>query len=164
MERENLAPIISASAALAGVLISQAVTFLRSSLDKKHDRNKLLRQKYEEMMFHFTASLQYTKNLDSCTTKAEVLALSQAVDARKALSLCLLYFPDLVDASNAYVQGQVMYFVSLVTAYKDHIPFNAGSQALVHDPQHQAVSDDLNRKKIYYENLIVSKAKYYTKA
>lgn len=165
MQQEALIPIISAGAALSGVLISQAITLLRASSDKKHDKNKLLRQKYEEMMFHFSASLEWIRDLDCSITRSEVLTRSQSKDARNALSLCLMYFPDLVDAANGYVYAQSMYYSSVVTSFRDGIPANAGAQALVHNKvNHQKATANLIEKKNYYENVIVSNSKKYTKA
>jgi hypothetical protein len=54
MKQEILIPIIVASSALGGVIISQAFSLFRSFLDKRHEKQKMLRQKYEEMMFHFS--------------------------------------------------------------------------------------------------------------
>ena len=53
MKPELITPIIAASAALGGVIISQAITILLSFFDKRHKKHILLRQKYEEMMFEF---------------------------------------------------------------------------------------------------------------
>ena len=165
MKQEILIAIIAASSALGGVIISQAFSLFRSFLDKRREKQKLLRQKYEEMMFHFSASLEWLQHIDGSTTKAEVFALSQSADARKALSICLLYFPDLVDTANNYILAQQAYYESIVTHFKQELGVTAGGQARVHNKEkHKSAIKNLFSKKNVFENLIVSTAKKYTKA
>jgi hypothetical protein len=165
MQKEILVAIIAASSALAGVIISATIALLLSIFDKKHKKQVLLREKYEEMMFHFSASLVWIQSLNGSTTQKEVLALSQSTDARKALSLCLLYFPTLSDAANNYIFSQQEYYASVVTSYRAEIPFTAGAQALVHNKDnHQVATDNLFNRKNIFENLIVTSAPRYTNA
>ena len=165
MKQEILIPIIVASSALGGVIISQAFSLFRSFLDKRHEKQKMLRQKYEEMMFHFSASLEWIQYLNGSTTQSEVFALSQSTDARKALSMCLLYFPDLVDIANNYILAQQSYYKSIVTSFKQELGFTAGGQALVRNKEkHEAATNNLFSKKNAFENLIVSNTKKYIKA
>jgi len=156
--------LISAGSALGGVIISQFFSLLVSFLDKKHKKQQLLRQKYEEMLFHFSASLQWIVKVNSSSTQEDVMALSQSVDARKALSLCLLYFPELKDAANNYVKAQSQYYRSIATHYDRSNQFPAGAQAAVKDMQHQVVEKGLTDSKIFFENLIISTSYKYTKA
>jgi len=102
MKQEILIAIIAASSVLCGVIISQIFSLLQSFCDKQYKKQMLLRQKYEEMMFHFSASLEWIVCLNGSTTQEAVFALAQSPDARKALSLCLLYFPELAEAANDY--------------------------------------------------------------
>jgi len=165
MKQENLIAIIAASSALGGVIIAQTFSLLQSFLDKRHEKKKLLRQKYEEMMFHFSASLEWIQRLNSSITQEDVFALSQSSDARNSLSICLLYFPDLVDAANNYILSQQTYYESIVTSFKQELGFTAGGQALVHNKEkHEAATSNLFNKKNAFENLIVSTSKKYIKA
>ena len=165
MKQEFVIAIIAASSALGGVIIAQVFSLLQLFLDKKHQKHKLLRQKYEEMMFYFSASLEWMARLNSCTTNTDIFALSQSSDARKALSICLLYFPDLVDDANNYVLAQQKYFESIVTSFKQDLGFTAGGQALVHNKEkHQVATNNLFNKKDAFENAIVSTSKKYIKA
>lgn len=165
MQKEIIVAIIAASSALAGVIISATIAMLLSFFDKKYKKQILLREKYEEMMFHFSASLVWIQNLNGSTTQKEVFALSQSTDARKALSLCLLYFPALSDAANKYILSQQEYYASVVTSYRTEIPFTAGAQAFVHNKEkHQIAIDNLFNRKNIFENLIVTSAPKYTRA
>lgn len=156
--------LISAGAALSGVIISQIASLLFALLDKRHKRHQHLRQKYEELMFYFTASLQWIVKIDNSTSQENVLSLSQSIDARKALSLCLLYFPELVDSANNYMMAQSQYYKSIVTHYDRSNEFTAGAQASVKDKHHGVVEKGLFDSKVSFENLIKSTSKKYTKA
>jgi hypothetical protein len=165
MKPEILTAIIAATAALSGVIISQIISLFQTFLTRRHEKQKLLRQKYEEMMFCFSASLEWIQHLNNSTTKASVFSLAQSPDARKALSLCLLYFPRLVESANNYVLAQQAYYNVIVTSFKEGIPYIAGGQALVHNKQQcEVATNNLFQKKNEFENLIVSSASEYTKA
>jgi hypothetical protein len=165
MKLEILIAIIAASSALCGVVISQAIALFQTFLNRKHEKQKLLRQKYEEMMFHFSASLEWLQRLNGSTTQSEVFSLAQSIDSCKARSLCLLYFPHLVEAANKYILAQQAYYTSIVTSFRKDIPVTAGGQALVHNKErHEQATNALFEKKNSFENLIVSTAKTYTKA
>jgi hypothetical protein len=165
MKQEILISIIAASSALGGVIISQVFSLLQSFYDKKHKKQTLLRQKYEEMMFHFSASLEWIVSLNGSTTQATVFALAQCPDARKALSLCLLYFSELVEPANSYVLAQQSYYTAIATSFKEDGSFTAGGQAVVKNKQKfDAATKNLFNNKDIFENLIISNAKKYTKA
>jgi hypothetical protein len=165
MKQEILIAIIAASSALGGVIISQVFSLLQSFYNKKYKKQILLRQKYEEMMFHFSASLEWIVSLNGSTTQASVFALAQCPDARKTLSLCLLYFPEMVEAANHYVLAQQSYYTVIVTSFKEDISFTAGGQAIVHNKSNYDIATkNLFNKKDAFENLIISNAKKYTKA
>lgn len=165
MSQEIKIAIIAASSAILGAIISQATTLLISCIERKRQKNILLRQKYEEMMFHFSASLEWIRYLNGCTTQSEVFALAQSTDARKALSLCLLYFPILARPANDYILAQQVYYASIITSFKEDGSFTAGGQAILKNKvSHETAQKALFEKKENFENLIISNANEYTKA
>lgn len=163
MKPEILTAIIAASAALGGVIISQAISIFLTFLDKRHKRQILLRQKYEEMMIHFSDSLSWIQDLHCCRTRHELFAQAQSPPARKALSLCLLYFPDLSSTANQYVLAQQSYYSFVVDSFDEKLPINAGGQSLIHQ-QGKELADALFKSKIVMENKIVDKVHKYIKA
>lgn len=90
MKPEFSIAIIAASSALAGVIISQCVSLLISSLDKKHKKDILLRQKFEEMMFLFQDSLIYYGEVGGCRSLEDLLKQTHSVQAQKALGISML--------------------------------------------------------------------------
>ncbi len=109
MKQELLIAVIAASSALCGVIISQAISIVLSFFDKRHKKQILLRQKYEEMMFHFSDSFAWINELNSCKTRHQLFAQAQPLQARKALFLSLLDFPALVETANQYILAQNEY-------------------------------------------------------
>lgn len=164
MPKEILIAIIAASSALSGVMISAGISMLLSHIDRKHKKQVLLREKYEAMMTHFSASLVWIQSLNGSTSQKEVFALAQSVDARKSLSVALLYFPEFVTAANEYILAQQNYYASVVTSYNPNIPITAGGQAAVNSPNINEVTELLFAKKNAFENQMVASAPKYTKA
>lgn len=165
MTQEIKIAIIAASAAICGAAISQITTFVISFFDKKHQKNVLLRQKYEEMMFHFSESLEWIVHLNGSTTQEAVFSLAQCSSARKALSLCLLYFrEDLGAAANDYILSQQSYYKVIVEVNDKKDKNSAGGQAESKNPNYNEALKNLFEKKDSFENLIISNSYKYTKA
>jgi hypothetical protein len=165
MKPEILTAIIAATAALSGVILSQMISLFQVFLSRRHEKQKLLRQKYEEMMFFFSASLGWLQDLNGSTTQSSVFALAQNPAARKALSLALLYFPHLAESANQYVLAQQSYYNLVVSSFRESIGFTAGGQTIKHNKQQCEIETaNLFQKKNEFENLIISNASKYTKA
>jgi len=163
MKQEIFIAIIAASSALCGVIISQAISLIQTFLGRRHQKQKLLRQKYEEMMFHFSDSLQWIQQVNGCKTQQEIFALAQCPATRKALSLCLLYFPDLSGPANDYLLSQLSYYKFIIENFNEKIPVTAGGQAFT-KTECKIPTENLFAKKNHFEDLIISTAKKYTKA
>jgi hypothetical protein len=165
MSQEIWPQIISAASALSGFLVSQLATEVHEYYARKHQRKILLREKFEEMLFHFSTSLEYLVYLNGSTSQEAVYALAQCPDARKALNLCLLYFEDLIHPANDYVLSLRLYYECVIRAYDKTDSCTAGGQAAFKSP------DDYNNalknyfaKKDAFEHLIMSKVSKYTYA
>ncbi len=163
MNDKILIAIIAASATLIGVIASQIITLFNAYRSRKHERDVFIRNKYEELMFYFSSSINWVSQLNNSQSKEELFSQSQSADARKALSLSLLYFPDVVDEINEYIKTMQEYYSFTVTAFDESIPYNAGGQALVHKEGKKLI-DMLLQSKIRAENSIVNKAAKYTMA
>jgi len=162
---EILTAIIAASSALGGVIISQAISITLSIFDKKHQKHKLLRQKYEEMMFHFQDSLLYYNQVATCRTLDQLLQQTHSVPAQKALGLALLYFPNLESSFDNYVRSLVAYYDLICSVYNPDIQANAGAQARVHHKSElHRVENKLFDAKNEVITLLKLNAKKYTKA
>ena len=123
----------------------------------------LLRQKYEEMFFHFSGSLQWIQDLQNSTSRAQLFSHAQDPLSRKALTLCLLYFPDIVDKANAYIQAESEYYGFVVSSFDEAIPINAGGQVGV-KPEYEKFINNLAMNKNELENCIVAKREKYIKS
>ena len=133
--------VLSAGAALAGVLISQAISIFQSFLDKRHKKHILLRRKFEQLTFCFQESLLFHTKAGSCRTIEKLLAENHSLPAMKAEALALLYFPTLAPILGTYRNCQVKYYETLLHAYDPSVPASAGAQAKVHNPRHLAAAE-----------------------
>jgi len=165
MKNEIAIAIISASSALCGVLISQAISLFQTHLSRRHERQKLLRAKYEEMTFFFSDSFEWIERLNNCSARSALLSASQNLAARKCLVLCLLYFPEFVGIANDYIKATVSYYTLVSSSYIDGVPATAGGQAIAHNKKlyYEAVND-LFRIKADFEQLIELSTDKYAKA
>ncbi len=96
------------------------------------------------------------------TTRSSLYALAQSPDARKALALCLLYFPELVTAANDYILSQSAYYIHLVTHFNEEQYGNTVGQAGAHQG-FQETLEGLNQAKNALDNIIVMMASKYGK-
>lgn len=165
MTQEIKIAIIAALSAILGALISQVTTFLISYFDKEHQKKLFQRQKYEEMAMLFFDSLGWMSKVVSCTNEKDLRELSHNFEARKALSLCQLYFPEeLANSANNYLCAQQSYYAEIFRCYdeSDKQILTAGGQASTKNPKVKEAKDHLFTEKVIFENLIVSNAQKYT--
>lgn len=66
---------------------------------------------------HIAASLRWLPAVQNATTWPDLLAQSQSSDAIMALALCQLYFPELTEPVNRYIQAQVSCYQHAVASY-----------------------------------------------
>lgn len=102
MADSSLLPVL---AALGGVALAQSVAMLQSWLDRRNKRQVLLRTKYEELGLHFLESMKLPHTLMTCTSTAEVLALTHQASGNSAHLLALVYFPKLREATGRYIES-----------------------------------------------------------
>jgi len=152
--------IIAGGFALLGVVVSQVISIGLSVFDKRHKKNVLLRQKYEEMMFEFHASLRYVQEVQMCRTLDQLFEISSSPQAGKAYGLALLYFPELVDPLDRYSNSQIVFYDALVTVFNPKIPANAGAQGIVDGEYIQSIKLLSKYKEEVIDALIKNAVRY----
>lgn len=110
--------VIAASAALLGVALSQVFSLIHKAAERKHEQRVFLRQKFEEMTFHFLESLGFVQELSRCTSVSEIQSVSVSPRAQAALVLCQLYFPYMEVVVERYVFAQQAYFQAAVESFR----------------------------------------------
>jgi len=65
MNEESSIAIISAASALSGVLLTSIVALIISWQSRKHEKQKVLAEKYEAVMMHFTDSFGWIVDVNS---------------------------------------------------------------------------------------------------
>lgn len=105
MQAEIAVGILATSAALGGVVISQAFAMLQSHLDYKRQRKLLLQQKLEELTQHLNASLIWASESVDALSSHRPTPARDPVDARQMYSLCLLFFSPLKPHATGYLDA-----------------------------------------------------------
>jgi len=167
MKTELVVAIIAAASALGGVLMSQAISLFQAFVNRRVEERKLLRQKIEQTMRHFSDSLNWFPQLNYSNRLQDILALSYSVHARKAASLCLLYFPDLVAKSKDYISAQSAYHQAVMDALDPDSMKGQYAVVLARINNREAYDKALNilfEKKGAFENSLRAKAREYIHA
>ncbi len=124
---------ISAGSAIAGVGFSQVVSIMRDHLDKKHGRNVLLREKYEELAMLVINSQEWITTQFNASSLA-LMQSSQPVMARRAMVLSHIYFPELQDSCENYVNACLAFQMTLIKNHEFRPDYDAGTQAMHRNP------------------------------
>lgn len=165
MDDKILIAVITAGSAFFGVIISQIITLMLSYLDKRHKKQILLRQKYEEMMLYFQESLAYFSEVGTCKTLDQLYSKSHSVPAQKAMGLAMLYFPKIAPLIESYIKIQVEYYQLVVSSFNPNIQANAAGQVRVHNKEKiEIVENNLFQAKNIIIDRLKKNVKKYAKA
>ena len=155
--------LISAGSAITGAVISQFVSIFRDILDKRHKRNILLREKYEEMANLVTNSQEWFTEQLNAMRLSELKA--PPAEARKAMVLSHIYFPLLQDACQDYVNACAHFQVTLINNHEFIEGKDAGTQAAHRNPAAlEKSAKHLHACRQRVDEEIIKHAKRYTKA
>lgn len=163
MSIEITTAIIAGVSALAGVIISQAISITLSFLDKRHQKQILLRQKYEQLMFEFQDSLSYFLAVQGCKSIEEIQEHAYSHSAGRAVSLAHLYFPSLAPVMADYQMSLISYYGSVVSVFNPHVPATAGAQLQMADKDMEVIKS-FHESKTKTLDILISNAGNYTKA
>ncbi|WP_170213754.1 hypothetical protein [Vibrio tasmaniensis] len=133
MDKTVLISVVSASSALAGVLVSQFAVLLKEHLNKKHLKNVLLREKYEQLMDCIQESLVWSVEAGECKSMDEITKYGVNIPARKAFSLSLIYFPEFRDACADFQNYYVAHYEVLIKSYRNDVSYGFSTQAAAHN-------------------------------
>ena len=163
MESSIIHVIIPATAALAGVVISQIFSFRSIRVQKKHEKTVTLQEKFEQMAFHFSNSLEWFADISNANSFEELRGLSLSRDANHAMVLCKLYFPELSETIEQYVKAQMSCYKHALKCY--HAIGRVGNVgACVHtNPKSEILINDLFQKKETAMELISCTATTYSR-
>ncbi|MEQ1484109.1 hypothetical protein [Methyloglobulus sp.] len=163
MSQEIQIAIIAASSAIAGSVISQIITGLLSWIDKKHQKQVLLRQKYEEMALLYADSLEWFLNTASSTSYGQLSSLALPVKLKQVQILCSIYFPKLHDPAVQYANACNSYYQSILVNFNPALNIPASFQAETRE-EHKNVVKNITAARQSFDKAIIDFAKYYAKA
>ncbi|NKI17416.1 hypothetical protein HCU74_08300 [Spongiibacter sp. KMU-166] len=155
--------VISASAAIAGAVISQVIALAQASLDRKHRRRILLRERYEQLADHITDSQEWPNTLLTCASHDELSRVPHPMHARKALTLSSIYFPELQGACQRYLNSCVSFRIFLIDNYRPCAgSHEVGNNIAAHNPTglDEAAKKALLARQAIDEKIIKLASKY----
>lgn len=158
--------LISSSSAIAGAVISQAISLLQGSLDKKHQRRILLRERYEQLADHISESQSWPDTLIKCSSLSELSHAPLPIHARKALTISSIYFPALQMTCQNYVNSCANLKIFLINTYR---PGPSGGEVgsivayLDADGFEKAINQNVRARQAV-DDLVIKLASKYAKA
>ena len=156
--------LIAASSAILGALITQVVSIVRDVIEQRRKRNTLLREKYEELALLVVSSHQWLVDLLKSRSVPELGALRPS-DARHAMTLSHLYFPELREACQNFVNRCAEYQIMLIDLNEGRTDHDAGTQAAHRDEaKYLSVSKQLHLARDSLDKAIIKHAEKYTRA
>jgi hypothetical protein len=140
---------------LISVCIGAAIPLLISSLDKKHKKQILLREKYEEMSYCFSDFLRGHSETCCATSREELFQPPFQIPGRQLETLCALYFPELVEPASDLLQVQYDLYMLLLQTFDPNLSGNAIIQS-IQKPSVKKVVDKFDKTKADFEALAFS--------
>jgi hypothetical protein len=164
MDTTIIIGIVSATSALAGVALAQLSAIVQDHLKRKHEKRKLLREKYEELANYVTESHLWSTELLQATSLPQVSS-STPIQARKAATLANIYFPLLREPAWEYLNSCALLHVVIIENFKFVPGVTAGAQAAHHDRQaFDQAGDRMHRARQQLDDAITQYANKYTRA
>lgn len=120
MDAVTVSAVIGAGSALAGVCLSQVLSMIQSSVERKHKQKTLLREKLEDLTEHLIRTslwmeVWFHQRLLNHTKAQKVSDESprSSDEARRVYVLSLLYFPHLITESQRVMTSlNTLHFLS----------------------------------------------------
>ncbi|KXZ66833.1 hypothetical protein [Acinetobacter venetianus] len=133
---------ISAGGVLLGVALSQVITLLNARLTRKHEKQTVLREKYEKLADDLNTALSRIPLFD---TASQIDRLETIKLCRSVYSLSLVYFSELRPTAEDFL-------IKLLDFHRDVI--NGGD--------HKQSAKAFQASRIKLENAISEHSKIYT--
>ena len=110
--------LISAVAALSGVVVSQVLALLTAHLNRKHAKQEVLRQKYEKLIEHINLALAQMP-LNSLPKAKDGIGF--LAETRAVYGLSLIYFPLILPFAKDFFSASLELYNALVSGEDDQI-------------------------------------------
>ncbi|WP_336165557.1 hypothetical protein [Acinetobacter ursingii] len=134
---------ISAGGVLLGVFFSQIIALITTFLNRKYERQSLLRQKYEKMVEEYNLSMK----LFSTNAISNLDNFECAIFAKNAHSLSMIYFPKIYPYSAKFYNS----LLNILDAYNKNDHENI-----------EVLLNSLRTSRQDLEEAISTHSKYYT--
>jgi hypothetical protein len=163
-ETSLLTTLTPAIFALVGVLIGSGIHFVGLLFDRKWKREQKLADRYEQLADRLSSTLLWFQKAGESRSFEELSSLSISLDARKLVSLTLLYFEEIEDTAINYSNCLVSYHHLLVDSYDRASLKTAAAQAIEkNEKAYFECADKLFELRNDMDDLIKKHSKKYAK-
>jgi hypothetical protein len=153
---------IGGGLALAGTALGLVGSLVAGWLERKNQRDRLLRERYEEMTQAIAATLPWFARLAACRNLDEVRLCPPPAESRRLVILSLVYFPEFKDVVAEYHNELIEHFGNAVDCCADRLVGGASIGAIMAKRGHK--SDGFTHLRQRLDNLVEKYAAKYTKA
>ena len=123
--------LVGGGLTLVGTFATQCFSLVAGHLERRSQARKLHIAKLEELAECVGSTLKWFQTLSACNTVSDVNAASP-IAARRMVTLCLLYFPELLDTIAEYSNGLLNYYHFAIDCLQHNSPLSLGAQMAKH--------------------------------
>jgi hypothetical protein len=152
--------------ALAGTVLGIVGSLASGYLERRNQRKRLLRQRYEEMTACIAATKTWLLHLIQCRTLDQVQQCPPVPEVRRLIVLSLLYFPEFkVKTTEYYNFLMEMYRLAVyLSATGSNTEWAVGAKMAKYRQESGRPSDELEKVSEALDDLIEKHAPEYTLA
>ncbi|MDQ8196369.1 hypothetical protein QEH59_18205 [Coraliomargarita sp. SDUM461004] len=163
-ETSLLTTLTPAIFALIGVLIGSGLHFLGLVFDRKWKREQKLAERFEELTDLVSETLIWSQSVGNAKNLKELSSRTTSKEARRMVSLCMIYFRELEKPAKDYANCLISYFDILARSFDPAIPHTVGAQAVKHNEKaYMECADEIMNLRNDLEDLIKKHSKKYAK-
>lgn len=152
--------------AIAGTALGLLGSLAAGWLERKNQRHKLLRERYEEFAQCIAATLPWFARLGVCRNLEEVRSCQPPPESRRMILLALVYFPEFKGATGDYHNGLIEHYGFAVDSCGDPLAGLGTVGAIMAKRTADGLLKpaDYTKRRQILDNLIEKHADKYTKS
>jgi hypothetical protein len=149
---------------LLGVLVGGGIHFVGMCFDRKWKKEQNLADRYEEYLHCLNGSLLWFQRVGGASTSSEMNDEPHSSDARKMVTLSILYFPELKEKSTEFLNLLISYRFLLIDYFDESHAGNSSTQAVKKGAgKFEKMGDEVIRIRSEIDKLVDKYSRKYAK-
>lgn len=156
--------VLPALAALAGVLVTGSIEWIKTASTRRHETKTLFRDRLETLTAALTETIAWADSLLSASEYDVLRARSVPIPPRRIHALTLVYFPELRPFAERLLTASQNLSNVLISAPRWLPPITAGGNAALHSPdQLQASAESFRQARCDLDDAIAAYARKHVR-